>query len=318
MTSNSSLPMISIVTPCYNEEGNVLNHFARVREAIKAFDAKYRFEFIYTDNCSADRTFEILKTLGDKHENVRAMRFSRNIGSTRAMMIGLSHARGDAAILIQADLQDPPELIPDFIRGWEEGYDVVYGKILRRNQESALLQTGRKIYYRIVARLADIHVPESAGDFRLTSRRVLDSLKQYDEEDLYLRGVIAHIGFKQKPIPYERAPRVAGESNAPFFYLVGFALNGIVSSTVVPIRMVSIAGFATSGFGLLAILYFVLAKFLFPEYVPQGLTTLAFLIVFFAGVQMLAIGVIGEYIRKIYVQSLHRPKGFVQDKVNLG
>ena len=309
------MKLISIVTPCFNEEENVARVFERVRAALEPFRGKYDYEHIFTDNCSQDTTFEILTRLGAEHPNVRALRFSRNIGADRAIYMALQHARGHAAIIIQADLQDPPELIPDFINGWEEGYDVVYGEITRRT-EGAVLQALRRLYYRIIAKLSEFPIPENAGEFRLMDRRVLDALSRYEEYSLYLRGIVAHIGFRQKAVPYTRAARLAGTSSVSMLGLVTYAINGLFTTSVAPIRAVSIAGGLISLLGLSLTLFYVVSKLFFSS-APHGFTTLASLITFFAGAQLLSIGIIGEYVRKIYVESIRRPRGFVQDKVNL-
>jgi len=309
-------PLVSIVTPCFNEEENVENHYESVLRAVDPFRDKYDFEHIYTDNCSADRTFELLTALGTKHEHLRAMRFSRNIGAERAIFFALEHAKGDAIVIIQADFQDPPEIIPDFIRGWEEGYDVVYGKIKRR-REGYILQLCRRIYYSLTRALSDVPLPTNAGEFRLMSRRALDALLQFRESDLYVRAAVAQVGFRQKPVEYVRQGRAAGSSSVNLVYLIGYALNGLLSTTVVPIRFVAVSGLGLSAIGFLATASLVLGKLIFKSEVPHGFTTLAALVTFFAGAQLLALGIIGEYVRKIYVQSLHRPRGFIQDRVNL-
>lgn len=308
-------PLISIVTPCFNEAENVRNHFARVCASIESFRHKYDFEHIYTDNDSEDSTFELLSDLAEKNKNVRILRFSRNIGGDRAMFFGLQHAQGDAVVLIQADLQDPPELISDFIRGWEVGNDVVFGKITDR-KESFLLKSLRRLYYRLISKLSDVPIPRSAGDFRLTSRRALNCLLEFREQDLYIRGAIAQVGFKQLPIAYVRQERAGGKSSVNFLYLIGYAFNGLLSTTVVPIRAVTICGIAISLLGFVLTMILVVSKIFLPNAPPHGFTTLASLITFFSGAQMLSIGIIGEYVRKTYLQSLRRPKGFIQDKVN--
>jgi polyisoprenyl-phosphate glycosyltransferase len=308
--------LISIVTPCFNEEANVRLHFERVSAAIAPLRPRYDFEHVYTDNASRDRTFELLSSLAAKDPSVRVLRFSRNIGANRAIILGLNHAAGDAAILIQGDLQDPPELIPEFVKGWEEGFDVVYGQIKTR-AEGALMQAARRLYYRVVAALSDVPPPVNAGEFRLTSRRVLEALKHYHEDDLYLRGAVAHVGFPQKALPFERAQRHGGRSSIGLFGLVGYGLNGLLStSSIAPIRMVVVAGLALSAFGFILTCGIAASKFLFPGQAPRGITMLATLITFFAGAQLFAIGIIGEYIRKIYVQSLRLPRGFIRDRVN--
>ncbi len=310
----SQRALISIVTPCYNEEANVEKHYERVCAAIEPFRAKYDFEHIYMDNCSHDRTFELLSEMSAKHENFRVLRFSRNIGADRSIYFGLQHAKGDAVVLIQADLQDPPELIPDFIRGWEDGCDVVFGQI-RQRQEGAVLRSFRRLYYWLVSRLSDVPIPQNAGEFRLTSRRALDALLQFKENDLYMRGAVAQVGFKQKALQYSRAERFGGKSSVNVLYLIGYAINGLLSTTVVPIRAVSVCGVAVAAAGFLFTAILVVSKLIFPGEAPHGFTTLASLITFFSGMQLLAIGIIGEYLRKTYIQSLGRPRGFVQDKV---
>lgn len=308
--------LISIVTPCYNEELNIPDHFSQVCEVIAPFSAEFDFEHIYTDNASQDRTFEVLSKLADKHPNVRIMRFSNNIGANRAIFMGLKHAKGDAVILIQADLQDPPQMIKQFIEGWREGYEVVYGKIQGRN-EGLLLRNLRKLYYYLIDSFSDVPIPQGAGEFRITSRRVLDALLSYQEDDLYIRGAIARIGFKQKPIPYERQARHKGESSNNYLRLISYAINGFVSTSVAPIRLVSTMGFLFASIGFLLTILLVIAKFAFPEAAPRGFTTLAFLITFFAGLQLLGIGIIGEYLRKTYLQVLARPLGFIEKSKNL-
>jgi len=308
-------PLISIVTPCFNEAANVKNHFSRVRSAIQAFKDNYDFEHIYTDNDSQDSTFDLLSDLAGQNSNVKIIRFSRNIGADKAIVFGLQHAKGDAVILIQADLQDPPELISEFIRGWEAGNDVVFGKITDRN-EGVILKSLRRLYYRIISKLSDIPIPRSAGDFRLTSRRALDCLLEFREQDLYIRGAVAQVGFKQLPVAYVRQERAGGKSIVNFLYLIGYAFNGLLSTTVVPIRVVTLCGIAIALLGFVFTMILVVSKLLLPDAPPHGFTTLASLVTFFSGAQMLSMGIIGEYVRKTYIQSLNRPKGFIQEKVN--
>lgn len=307
--------LISIVTPCYREELNVPVHFDRILKTIEPYRAKYDFEHIYTDNCSSDRTFEKLLELSNSHPNVRVLRFSRNIGANRAIYQGIIHAKGDAVILVQADLQDPPELISDFVKYWEEGFDVVYGQILDR-EENWLLKRMRRLYYNLVSSLAEVQPPRNAGEFRLMSKRVVDAVKLYREDDIYLRGVIAHVGFGQKAIPYRRAPRERGRTSTNLLFLIGYGLNGLTSTTVAPLRAVTVVGMFFAAISFLIGLFTAGYKILFPAFIPHGVTTLATLVTFFAGIQILALGIIGEYIRKIYVQSLERPQAIIQDKVN--
>jgi polyisoprenyl-phosphate glycosyltransferase len=314
--SEQTKKLISVVTPCYNEEANVYAHFERVKKAVSPFSSKYDFEHIYTDNCSHDRTFDLLTALAKSNPEVKVMRFSRNIGANRAIYIGLTHAQGDSAILIQADLQDPPEVIPEFIVGWEEGNEIVYGQITNR-KENWVLKSMRKVYYKIISLLADVAPPVNAGEFRLMSRKILDAMKLYREDDIYLRGVMAHIGFRQRAVPYERSARAAGKASSSLAYYVSYALNGLLStSTVAPIRAVFMVGLLTASVGFGYCIFIVVAKLMAPDRVPKGIASVVALVTFFSGVQLFALGIIGEYIRKIYVQSLNRPTGFIQDTIN--
>lgn len=308
--------LISIVTPCFNEELNVLDHFTKVCEVLAPYSGEFNFEHIYTDNCSQDQTFEKLSELAELHKNVKVIRFSNNIGANRAIFMGLKTSKGDAIILIQADLQDPPSMIKDFIDGWKEGYEVVYGKIVTRD-EGLVLRNLRKLYYYLIDSFSDVPIPQGAGEFRITSRRVLDALLDFHEDDLYIRGAIARIGFKQKPIHYERLAREKGESSNNYLRLISYAINGFVSTSVAPIRMVSTLGIFFATVGFLLTLAIIVIKIFFPESAPRGFSTLAVLITFFAGLQLLGIGVIGEYMRKTYLQVLSRPLGFIEKSKNL-
>jgi glycosyltransferase involved in cell wall biosynthesis len=307
--------LISIVTPCYNEELNLYPHFERICNVINQYRDEFDFEHIYTDNCSLDGTWEVLSELALKNSNLRAMRFSNNIGANRAIFMGLKRAKGDAIILIQADLQDPPELIPQFIDHWKEGHDVVYGKIADRH-ESLFLKSLRRLYYYIVDSLSDVPIPRGAGEFRLTSRRVLKALLMYHEDDLYIRGAIARIGFKQRPVSYVRQARHKGETSNNYLRLISYAINGLISTTIVPIRLVSVLGLFFATLGLILTVVLISLKIFYPELAPRGFTTLATFITFFAGMQLFGIGIIGEYLRKTYSQVLARPLGFIERSLN--
>lgn len=308
--------LISIVTPCYNEELNVHDHFKQVCEVLAPYREEFDFEHVYTDNCSQDKTFEKLSEIADQNRNVKVIRFSNNIGANRAIFMGLKTAKGDAVVLIQADLQDPPKLISTFIDGWKEGYEVVYGKIISRD-EGIVIRNLRKLYYYLIDSFSDVPIPQGAGEFRITSRRVLDALLSYHEDDLYIRGAIARIGFKQKPIHYERLARMKGETSNNYLRLISYAINGFVSTSIAPIRLVSTLGIFFSSIGFILTIIIILAKIFFPETAPRGFATITVLVTFFAGLQLLGIGIIGEYMRKTYLQVLSRPLGFIEKSKNL-
>ncbi len=307
--------LISIVSPCLNEEENLSRQFERISQAISPYREKYDFEHIYTDNCSSDKSFEVLEKLAAINPTIKAIRFSNNIGYNRSIFMGLKYSKGDAVVLIQSDLQDPPEMIPDFIREWENGYDVVYGQIMDRD-ENYILKSSRELFYYLIDSFSEISVPRNAGDFRLMSRRSLDALMRYQEDDPYIRGAIARIGFKQLALPYNRFARTHGKSNFRLFYLLSYAINGFVSTTIAPIRIVSLLGVTFAVLGFVLTLLTVLAKFFIEDFAPPGYASIACLITFFSGLQLLGIGIIGEYLRKTYLQTLKRPLGFVEKSIN--
>lgn len=308
--------LISIVSPCLNEQDNIPHQFERIQKAIEPFSSKYAFEHIYTDNCSSDNTFEVLEGLASTRSNFKVIRFSNNIGYNRSIFLGLKYSKGDAVILIQSDLQDPPELIPKFIEGWEKGYDVVYGQIQDRD-ENFVLKNLRRLFYYLIDSFSEVSVPRNAGDFRLMSRRAIDALMKYQEDDPYIRGSIARIGFRQTPVPYHRNSRTRGKSNFRFFFLITYAINSFVSTTVAPIRIVSLLGLFFALLGFLLTVFIVFWKLWKPEFAPPGFAATACMISFFSGLQLLAIGIIGEYLRKTYLQTLNRPLGFVERSINV-
>lgn len=308
---------ISLVIPCYNEVLNIDELFARMEMVLGPLSSKYEFEFVFTDNSSTDGTFEKLREKSAAYRNMKVIRFSRNIGANRAIFTGLSYAGGDAVILLQSDLQDPPELIPQFVKEWEDGFDIVYG-VIQGREENILMRSLRSLYYVIIDSFSDIDIPKQAGEFRLMSRRALEALLKYREDEMYIRGLVARIGFPQKGIPYHRLARSKGKTSTNLPYLIDFAINAFVSNSMAPLRMVTFVGciFALSGFLFTAVV--VLLKILTPESSPKGFATLACLITFFSGVQLLSIGILGEYLRRTYVQVLRRPFGFVECSINLG
>ncbi len=309
-------PLISIVSPCYNEEKNLLELFERLNSTLKPFCEKYEFEFIFTDNDSPDNTFKVLTELATNRPHVKALRFTRNIGLNRSIYLGLKQAKGDAVVLILSDLEDPPELLAEFIKGWEEGFDVVYGKIKNR-REGFIIKNVRRVYYRIISSLSEYPIPRDATEFRLTSKRVNDAVLGLNDDDPYVRGNVAFVGYQQKSVDYIRDTRKAGKSNFNLFSMISFAINGLTSTTQTPIRSVTVLGFFITILSFLHVIYLIVRKFMLPDSIPLGFITLISLITFLAGVQILSIGIIGEYIRKIYLQSLNRPKGYVRDSVNL-
>ena len=304
--------LISIVVPVYNEEANIVPfHEAVVRE-LAPLAATYDFEFVFTDNHSSDGTFRLLQELAARDKRVRVYRFSRNFGYQRSIMTGYSRAEGDAAIQLDVDLQDPPELIERFLAEWEQGADVVYGIRIKR-QESRLINVQRVLFYRLIDRLSEEKIPVDAGDFRLISRRVMELLKSFDDAQPYLRGTIATLGFKQVGIPYSRNARMRGESKFPFSKLVSLAIDGILNHSVVPLRLSTYFGLIVSTLTLLFALGYTVAKLIFSSQWPAGFATLAILSLMSLSINAMLLGIIGEYLGRMYRQMKKQPLTIVEE-----
>ena len=300
---------LSIVVPAYDESAVLPEFHQKITEVLQATTLGY--EIIYVDDGSNDDTVRILSELRERDESVAIIELSRNFGKEIAISAGLDYARGDAVILIDADLQDPPGLIHDFIREWRNGYDVVYGRRIEREGESWLKIRTAKWFYRIINRLSDVEIPQDVGDFRLISRRAVDALMSLREKHRYMKGLYAWIGFPQKDIPYSRKPRVAGKSKWSYWSLWNFALEGITSFSDVPLKISTYLGIVTSGAAFLYGLFFVLRTLFFGNPVP-GYPSLMVVILFLGGVQLICLGIIGEYLARTYNESKARALYFVK------
>ena len=294
-------PLISLVVPVYNEEDNVMPFYADVRRVIDPLANDYEFEFVFTDNHSNDRTPDLLLDLARADRRVRAYRFSRNFGYQRSILTAYLRCRGDAAIQLDCDLQDPTDLIVEFLKKWREGYDVVYGTRVSR-LESWKWSLARKVFYRLVDFLSEDRIPNGAGDFRLISRRVIEELRRIDDTRPYLRGTIATLGFNQIGIDYDRKARVRGSTKFSIYDNVMLALDGIVNQSVVPLRVATYVGVCVSFATVLAILGYIAAYFTVGFRAPAGFTTTTVLILGSLSINALLLGVIGEYLGRIYMQ----------------
>jgi glycosyltransferase involved in cell wall biosynthesis len=304
--------LISIVVPVFNEESNIGPFYETVNAELEALGHLYDFEFVFTDNHSTDSTFALIRELAARDPRVRAYRFSRNFGYQRSIMTGYSRARGDSAIQMDVDLQDPPELLGRFLEEWRGGADVVYGVRVKR-QESWIINIQRVLFYRLIDRLSEEKMPLDAGDFRLISRRVIDLLKSFEDAQPYLRGTIATLGFKQVGIPYSRNARLHGESKFPFSKLVSLALDGILNHSIVPLRFSTYFGLAVSTITLLSIFGYIIGKLIFRSQWPAGFVTLAALILASISINAMLLGIIGEYLGRIFRQMKKQPLTIIED-----
>lgn len=308
-------PLISICVPVFNEEGNIEALYDTVVEVMSQVRERYDFELLFTDNHSTDRTFEILKELAGRDPRVRVLRFSRNFGFQRSILTAYNHARGDAAIQIDCDLQDPPSLILEFLRKWETGYKVIYG-VRTSRQENWWMTITRKTFYRLIDSLSDDPLPHDAGDFRLIDRRILDQLEQLDDYQPYLRGTIAALGFRQIGIPYDRAERQRGESKFSLGELFALALDGILNHSIVPLRIATYLGLLISVFTFLAIVGYGIGRLFLAKDWPPGFATLIVLILGSLSLNALFLGIIGEYLGRIYRQVKRGSLTIIEHELN--
>jgi dolichol-phosphate mannosyltransferase len=307
--------LISICVPVFNEEGNIEPLYRELLPVMGRLSAKYDFELLFTDNHSTDRTFEILESLARQDHRIRAIRFSRNFGFQRSIFTAYMNCRGEAAIQIDCDLQDPPSLIADFIEKWEQGYHVVYG-VRTSRKESRWMNTTRRIFYRLIDALSEDPLPHDAGDFRLVDRRILNELRAFEDYQPYLRGTIAAIGFQQIGLSYDRAERLTGESKFSFGELFGLALDGILNHSVVPLRIATLLGSVVSVTTLLGIVGYMIGRLFLGRNWPPGFATIIILILGSLSLNALFLGIIGEYLGRIYRQVKRRPLTITERELN--
>jgi len=304
--------LVSIIIPCYNEEDVIEETFLRLNEFCHSVD-EYDFELVFVDDGSYDETKRLLSEKSYKFDYVKVIVFARNFGHQIAVTAGIDAAMGDALVIIDADLQDPPEVIHHMLDKWQKGYDVVYGTRSERYGESLFKRTTAHWFYRIINLLANIPIPLDTGDFRLITRRVADAFKSMPEHDRFVRGMISWVGFRQIGLPYERAERFAGTTKYPLRKMVGFALDGILSFTTQPLRLAIGLGVVCAGAAFIGILYALFLR-LFTSIWVEGWTALMIAVLFIGGVQLVSVGILGEYIGRIYTQVKNRPLYVVESR----
>ena len=292
--------LISICVPVFNEQDNIRPLYDRLSRLMQELSDRFDFELLFTDNHSDDATFERLAALSLEDQRIRVIRFSRNFGFQRSILANYLNARGDAAVQIDCDLQDPPELIPEFIRKWQEGYKVVYGVRGQRPKENRLLYYGRRLFYRAIDAISEDRLPYDVGDFRLVDRCVLEQLRHINDQQPYLRGLIAAMGFRQIGIPYDRVAREQGKSKFNMWRLAGLALDGILHHSTMPLRIATAVGFLMCSLACVGVAYFVIARLVFGAEWPEGWTSIFVLILFSVGLNALLLGIIGEYVGRIF------------------
>lgn len=306
--NSQTKPLISIVVPVYNEQ-EVLPEFHQRLKSVTT-ELPYDIEIIYINDGSQDATYSILEDLHANDKHVSIVDLSRNFGKEIAMTAGLHKSCGDAVIVIDSDLQDPPELIPQFIDEWQNGYDMVYAKRSRRSGESLIKKITAFLFYRIMQRMGNVKLPEDTGDFRLLSRRAVDALNTLTEHHRFMKGLFAWIGYKQKAVMYQRDPRQAGQTKWNYWRLWNFALEGLTSFTIAPLKLAMYIGLITALSAFCYGAYFLISTLLYGNPVP-GYPSLIVIILFLGGVQLMFIGILGEYIGRIFTETKRRPLYFV-------
>lgn len=306
---------LSVVVPCYNEAPVIAQTHARLAETLEQLRKERGIvsEVIYVNDGSTDRTLDLLYSIADRSESVKVIALSRNFGHQIAVTAGLDHAEGDAVVIIDADLQDPPELIDDMVARWLDGYKIVYAQRAQREGETRFKLWTAHLFYLFLNRMSDIDIPRDTGDFRLIDRDVVLALRRMPERARFLRGMISWVGYASIALPYVRAPRAAGESKYPFVKMMRFALDGILSFSIRPLRLAVWLGVTCAGLALAGIVYAIGMRLLTDIWV-SGWTLLFIAVLFMGGIQLLVMGVIGEYLGRLYEEAKGRPLYFVDSR----
>lgn len=300
----------SIIIPMFNEEAVIQETYRRIRKVMGATGEPY--ELIFVNDGSTDNCAQMIEEYSYWDESVKLIDLSRNFGHQVAITAGMDYALGDAVVIIDADLQDPPELIPEMIAEWKQGYQVVYAKRIKRNGESLFKKWTASLFYRVLRYSTDISIPVDTGDFRLMDRRVCDELKRLPEKNRFVRGLVSWVGFRQKAIEYEREERLAGETKYPFRRMLKLSLDGITSFSYKPLKLAGVLGALLSASGFLYLMY-VLYLVLFTDAAVKGWASMIGITLTFNGFVLLMLGILGEYVGRIYDESKGRPLYIVQE-----
>lgn len=307
--------LLSIIIPCYNEELVIGETYKQLTHVLEKMENDY--ELIFINDGSKDKTYEILFRLSAENKRVKIINFSRNFGHQCAVTAGINNCSGDAAVIIDSDLQDPPEVIVDMLKIMtEQNANVVYGVRKKRKGENWFKLITAKYFYRLLNSLSDVKFPVDTGDFRLIDRHIIDTFNRLEEKNKYIRGLISWMGYKQVPCYYEREERFAGETKYPFKKMLKFAMIGVFYFSKKPLKIATFSGFISVAIGIVYALVALIMKLIYPESFEPGWTTLIVLIIFFGGVQLLTIGVLGQYIGNLFDEAKDRPEYIIGDKIN--
>lgn len=307
---------VSLVIPMYYEEEVANECYKKVKEVLCGLK-DYEYEIVFVNDGSKDKTLEILEGIAENDENVKVISFARNFGHQCAVTAGLKEVTGDAIVIIDADLQDPPELIPDMLKLWEEGNEVIYAKRKKRDGESAFKLFTAKMFYKTLNGLSDVEIPKDTGDFRLVDKKVVDVINSLPEHNKFLRGLFSWVGFKQIPFEYERKERFAGKTKYQLKKMLKLAYDGIIGFSSKPLKIIGGMGITSIVMSFLILLYFLLALAFGWWRLSLECNVLIIIMTFFAGIQLLALWIVSEYISRIYDESKGRPQYIIDKKINI-
>lgn len=307
---------ISIVIPVYNEDEVLWKLHEKLNNLIETVK-EYEFEIIFVNDGSKDKSLLILEEMAKSNTNIKVISFSRNFGHQAAVTAGIKHVSGDAVVIIDADLQDPPELIPEMLKLWEKGNEVIYGKRKSRKGESVFKLLSAKMFYKTLNSLSDVEIPKDTGDFRLVDRKVIDVINQLPEHNKFLRGLFSWVGFKQYAFEYERQGRAAGKTKYPLKKMMKLASDGIVSFSTKPLKIVGGIGIITIIISIAILIYSLVSYAFNLNNLTPGWTSIMVAITLFSGVQLLSIWIMSEYIARIYDETKRRPEYIIERKINI-
>ena len=307
--SSNKMPTLSIIVPCYNESEVLPSFYERTSKVLESCNIEY--ELIFINDGSDDKTLEIISSLRQRNQKVKLIDLSRNFGKEIAMTAGIDFASGEAVIIIDSDLQHPPELIPEMYRYWRDGFDVVYATRIKQDDESFIKKLTAQAFYWVITRLSIVRIPENAGDYRLMSRRAVEAMKQFQEQHRFMKGLFSWIGYRQISIPYHREPRHAGSSKWSYWQLWNFAIEGITSFSYGPLRVASYLGIVTAFMAVIYASIEIIKVVVRGRDVP-GYASIMVTLLFLGAVQLITLGIIGEYLGRIYNEVKRRPLYLVQ------
>ncbi len=305
--------LLTVIIPVYFEEAVVEACYREIKSVM--IRNHWEYELIFVNDGSTDQTLPLLRQIALEDSGVKVIDFARNFGHQVAVTAGIFHSSGDAVVVIDADLQDPPSVIEQMVSKWQENYEVVYAKRKKRKGETWFKLFSAKCFYRLLHFMADIDIPLDTGDFRLMDRKVVEAFKQMPERNRFVRGMVSWVGFRQTYIEYERDERFAGETKYPLRKMLHFAMDGMIGFSTKPLKLVQSIGVLTIGIALLLFVYALISKFVLRS-VVSGWTSIIVAITFFSGVQLFSIGILGEYIARIYDESKNRPLYLIREKIN--